>query len=417
MAKFPICIWNYDEFEELNVKEAVKDWAECGLTMAMTPKIHYGKTDYKVVVDYLDEAAKYDIKLIANVYGLMYGEIINSGEEEYEKRFREIYSVIKHPALYGFFIGDEPGEKDQFAACVSAFKIQKRIAPELTPYVNFHTCMDDTPEELLGGKNFREWLKDYADLGLEFFSYGHYDQVWDDNGIDSFFRNIRPQVEAADEAGIDCWNTQLSSAHYMFRIPSYYDLMWQLTCAAACGSRGVNWFRFYDRRIGHNEHGSAIDEFGNKTTLYYDMLRANRRFNINYGELIMSLKRQSTYFTQKTMGTYPLFTGLCHPALKAVRSTEQGIVSFFKAEDGTEYLCVVNASMTNPGVFRLEFDKKEYTFMEVLDNGKQDLGAYNRGYSHEHWDGQWMYPGEMAMFRIEHKPTPGYDSYKPIWNQ
>lgn len=96
--------------------------------------------------------------------------------------------------------------------------------------------MDDTDPALLGGRTFREWLKYAAkEAGLEIFSFGHYDQLWTGNedGMDSYYRNLRALLEAANDAGVDLWNTQLSTAHYMFRIPTEYDFMWQITTAAA----------------------------------------------------------------------------------------------------------------------------------------------------------------------------------------
>ncbi len=414
--KFPISIWNYNNLDDFTSDE-VNVWADCGLTVTMTPKIVYGKDDPKKIIPFLDVAEKRGIKLIAYVIGLESEFIRELGLDGYKARFSEVYSIIKHPALYGFFIGDEPSTKEAFEDSVNCVKFQKETAPELTPYLNLHTDMDATEPELLGGKTFRQWLKDFAkDTGFSLFSYGHYDQVWDENGVDSYFRNLKALVSAANDAGVDCWNTQLSSAHYMFRIPNGYETLWQITTAAACGSRGINWFRFYDRSIGPNYHGSPIDEYGNKTPLYYDMLRANRRFNDQYGEIIMRSKLKATYFTRKTYGGYDLFTSLVHPIIKEVISTEQAIVSFFEDKtDGSEYLCIVNASMDKPGVFRPGFDREKYSLTEIMLNGKEEA-PYTLGESLAHWDGQWLYPGQMNMFRIEHKASTAEKAPRAIWS-
>lgn len=414
-TKFPISIWNYNNLDDYSADE-VNVWADCGLTVTMTPKIVYGKDDLEKIIPFLDVAEKRGIKLIAFVIGLESEHIRSLGLDGYKARFLEVYGKIKHPALYGFFIGDEPGTKEEFENSVNCVKFQKETAPELTPYLNLHTCMDDTDPALLGGRSFREWLKDFArDTGFSLFSYGHYDQVWNEDGIDSYFRNLKALVSAANDAGVDCWNTQLSSAHYMFRIPNYYELLWQLTTAAACGSRGVNWFRFYDRTAGPNYHGSAIDEYGNKTPLYYDMLRANRRFNDQYGELIMSCRIKDTYFTKKTYGGYDIFNDQKHPIIKDVVSTEQAIVSFFDGPDGKEYLCLVNVSMDTPGVFRPIFDREKYTLVGVERNGASE-GIYKEGLSLAHWDGTWLYPGQMQMYRIECTATEAGEAARQIWS-
>ena len=413
--KFPISIWNYNNLDDFTPDE-VNVWADCGLTVTMTPRIVYGKDDPAKIIPFLDMAEERGVKLIANVNGLELDTVRKLGVDGYKNRFLEVYNIIKHPALYGFYIGNEPSEKEAFEDSITSVKIQKELAPELSPYLNLHTGMDDTDPELLGGKTFRQWLKDFAkDTGFKVFSYGHYDQVWDENGIDSFFRNIKALVSAANEAGVDCWNTQLSSAHYMFRVPNFYEVTWQITAAAACGSRGINWFRFYDRPVDTNLHLSPIDEYGNKTPLFYDLQRACRRFNDHYGEIIMRCRLKNTYFTNKTYGGYDIFTDRCHPVIKNVRSTEQAIVSFFEDTDGTEYLCIVNCSMTNPGVFRPEFDREKYSLVAVSMNGKQEV-PYEKGMSMAHWDGEWLHPGQLAMFRIDHKASGNEKQARAIWS-
>ncbi len=405
MAKFPFAIWNYNNAEDFTADE-VDVWAECGLTVAMTQKIVYGQDDPAILLPMLDRAQEKGLQLIANVPGLHNDDYLELGKEEYARRFKEVYNIIKHPALFGFFIGDEPSEKDVLQASWDAIKLQKELAPELKPYVNLHVNMDATKPELLGGRTFRQWMVELAkDTGFSNFSYGHYDQMVDDYGVDSFYRNIRPLIEAGKQAGVDVWNCQLSSAHYMFRIPNYYDVMWQITVPAACGSRGVIWFRFYDRLIGPNNHGSPIDEYGYKTPLYYDILRAQRRFNDHYGELIMSLHHKETYVTKQAFGGYPIYNDALEapvPELTKVVGTEPAVIGTFESDDGEQYFCVVNASLDKPGVFKLFFDREKYVLNELLFNGtvKQEYTWANK---EEHWDGAWLYPGQMAMYKFEKK--------------
>lgn len=343
------------------------------------------------------------MKLIAWSDALTRENIQTLGADGYEKKFREIYGILKHPALYGFFIGDEPGKKIDFENSVECTRIQKKVAPELRPYINLHAGMDNTDPALLGGRTFREWLSYISkETGFSNFSYGHYDQVWNESGINSYYANIKALGEAADAAGVDMWNTQLSSAHYMFRIPSEYEFVWQITTAAACGSRGIIWFRFYDRSVGPNYHGSPIDEYGNKTEQYYKFLRANRRFQDQYGEIMMKLHHKVTYLTEKAYGGMKMFGTGTHPVLTDIRGTEQAVLGFFTDDDGIEYVAVVNGSMTNPGVFRIEFDHDKYNLDEATFNGTK-FDPYNPKNTAEHWDGLWLYPGQMNLFRITKK--------------
>lgn len=399
-AKFPFSIWNYNTIFERTPTD-VRDWAECGLTATMSPILEYGKDDLSLLIPYLDEAEKQGIQLIVNVHGLSYDWIGRLGRDSYAERFNEVYAALRHPALFGFYIGDEPAGCIAFEQCHDVIVLQNELAPEIRPYLNLATCMDDRSPEEFGGRTFREWLRDLAhDVnGNLCFSYGHYDQMYNEAGVDSYYRNLRALSAAADGAGVDLWNTMLSSAHYMFRIPSEYDIMWQITTSAACGSRGINWFRFYDRPFGPNYHGSPVDEYGNKTELYYAMLRSQRRFNDHFGELLMRLRHTKTYLTHKPYGGYPLFGENTHPIISEIRSDEQAVIGFFTAEDGVEYMALVNGSQTTPGVFRLYFNQEKYNVEEVMFNGAS-LSPYSPKNTTAHWDGLWLYPGQMNMFRL-----------------
>jgi len=403
--KFNFSMWNYPHID-LGRPCDPELWAECGLTVPMAHTLEYGKHSSELLLPYLDRCDKLGLKCIVRVIGLTYGDYCEIGAEEYEKRFSEVYATLDgHPALYGFFVGDEPCLKEHYSACIECVKIQKRVAPTLHPYLNLHTCMDDTDPELLGGRTFREWLKYAAkEAGLEIISYGHYDQLWTGNedGIDSYYRNLRALSEAANEAGVELWNTQLSTAHYMFRIPTEYDFMWQITTAAALGSRGVVWFKFYDRALDHNAHTSPMYQYCMKIEQFYKLMLCQRRLNHMHGELIMSLRFKKGYLTGKTYGGYEALGEGCHPDIKNVNGTEQAVVSFFEDESGTEYLCVVNASQTTPGVFRIEHDREAVILEELQLNGRRVL-QYNHDHTEAHWDGHWLHPGQMGIFRISHK--------------
>lgn len=412
--KFPFAIWNYNVLGDFKPEE-VDVWADCGLTVTLTERVEYGKDDPKALIPFFDKAAERGIKLIANIHGLTNGDIDNIGDEEYERRFNEVYALYKgHPGLYGFYVGDEPSSKKDYDASARCIRIQKRCAPELRPYINFQGASCFHSPDCFDGRTFAEWLRELnAETGFADFSFSQYEQVAGhpgvktvldagNMGIEYYFKALKPLIEVAEPANVDVWGSILLSAHYHFRVPTEYDIMWQITTAAACGCRGMVGFRFYDRTFGPNYHGSPVDEYGNKTEQYYKLLRCQRRFADHYGELIMSLKRQSTYFVGTQRGSYPIFGAGSHYAVDGIRANEDAIVSFFKAEDGTEYLCLVNASQVNDGVYKIDFNREKYSLVEVLCNGTVEA-VYEPTNTDEHWDGHWLYPGQMAMFRIDEK--------------
>jgi len=176
--KFPFAIWNYNIFGDFKPEE-VDVWAECGLTVTLTERITYGKDDLKDLIPFLDRAEEKGIMLIANVNGLTNGDVLSLTDEEYEKRFAEVYALYKgHPALYGFYVGDEPSSKSDYDASARCIRIQKKVAPELRPYINFQgsSCFHDPA--CFDGRSFVEWLYELnAETGFADFSFSQYEQV------------------------------------------------------------------------------------------------------------------------------------------------------------------------------------------------------------------------------------------------
>ena len=402
--KFPFSMWNYNRFEDFgHVGDTDMDelavWNRCGLTVPCLPRISCSETDPAVLVPLLDRAGSLGMRLIAHIDELTYPGVIRFGEDKYRALCREVYAKIRHPALFGLFIGDEPNGAASFSSCITAMRIQREEMPELSPWVNFHTDMDAVDPAEFGGLTFREWLKKAAEeADFRIFSYGHYGQVAGEGGIDSYFRNLKALSEAADAAGVELWNTQLSSAHHVFPVPTEYQFLWQITTAAACGSRGIVWFRFYDRLAGPNYHGSPVDEYGNLTEQYCRLLRCQRKFNDHWGETIMGLRHEKTYLNP-SRGGYPAFGPGCHPLIERIDANAPAVISFFRDEEGAEHLVLVNASQTKDGVYKIFFDRERVLLEELLYNGA-DRSPYEYGNTDAGWDGLWLYPGQMAIYRI-----------------
>lgn len=412
--KFPFAIWNYNMLGDFKPEE-VDVWAECGLTVTLTERTFYGKDDPADLIPFLDRAAEKGIMLIANIVGLTNGDIVDMTDAEYEKRFMEVYSLYKgHPALYGFYVGDEPSSKADYDASARCIRIQKKCAPELRPFINFQGSSCFHPSDCFDGRSFGEWLGELnAETGFADFSFSQYEQVackpgessplnTGAFGIENYYKGMKPLIEVCEAANVNVWGSILLSAHYHFRVPTEYDIMWQITTAAACGCRGMIGFRFYDRTLGPNYHGSPVDEYGNKTEQYYKLLRCQRRFNDHFGELLMTLKRQGTYFLGVQRGDYPMFGAGTHPVVTGIKANEEALIAFFKAEDGTEYMCIVNGSQVNDGVYKIFWDRENYDLMQILCNGTVET-QYDCMNTGAPYDGLWLYPGQMSMFRIQKK--------------
>ena len=390
---FPLGGWAYPALKELTI-EHIDLWAGMGLTVTMSPRVDYpDKEGLEELKKWLDRAHEKGMKLIMFILGF-------GGLNVYEKQFTEVYEMYKgHPALYGFFVSDEPSDPGSVNFCCEIMKIQKRVAPELTPYINFTGGMSEMKDKLYPNKTFGEFIKEYMDkCGCDTFCYDSYAQSINDGGVTAHMKGLKAFADAADEAGVKWWLTPICSAHYAYRLPNEYLYMWQITTAAACGCKGITWFRLYDRKFLPNYYGSPIDEYFEPSEQYHMLKRCHKRFNDQYGKIMLTLNRKASYLIGFQRGDWEMFSDDMHDCITAVRSFENAIISFFEDKDGNEYLCFVNAEYKQIGSFTLNIDKSKCTLTELLKNGTltNDIGERDRL-------NVTLYPGQMALYRINRK--------------
>ena len=408
MKHYPMGFWNYTKAGYLG-PEAVKDWAELGMTVALSPHITEG-CDKQAIRALLDACGEYGIKMIFSDYRARWTGA-SDDPAGYEKRFREAYEEFgHHPAAFGFHVGDEPSEEKQFADCVAAHKIQLAVAPELTPHLNFLSYWDGQEHSMLHAPSFADWAKKMAaDADLKILCYDLYTQMNPgEDGVHKYFKNLQMFASAAEESGIEPWTTLLSVGHFRYRVPNEDDLRWQVNTAAASGMRGILWFFLYERTPMSNYRLPPIDEFGERTETFGYLSRVNRHFMHQFGDFFMESKHLSTYHIVKSYGGYPLYEeGKTDETLLNVTSEHglPGIVSFF-VRNGRRHVALVNNSMTESGLFNLHVPKDTPVFERLnWDGGYDDLktanhDAYYAETATEKIGGDWLAPGQLKVYRI-----------------
>ena len=136
------------------------------------------------------------------------------------------------------------------------------------------------------------------------------------------------------------------------------------------------------------------------------MLRAIRGFQEQFGEIFPKLKRKSTYFfgQDRDRKSYPRFTKDSHDKIEYIRCFEESMLSFFEhVETGEEYFCIVNASRKFYDHYEIKCKSDDYDIRMItrngLGNGKRRLIKEGE----EPWEGEFLYPGQMGLFKIEKK--------------
>ncbi len=400
--RYKFSMWVYNPVTDFTPDE-LKIWKECGMTTPMAPRTSFDKDDPKELIPFLDRAAELDMKLIINYGDFAYDGYIQLGAEEYERRLREIYSVLKgHPALYGFYVGDEPNTKEHLAAVVECFRIVKKVAPEVHSFANLIGGMVDKSTETLGGCDIYGWfrkVKEASDMTV--LSQDMYGQTINDNCVTSELKDLYRIVSAAAAADVPLWGNMLCSAHLAYRAQDEHGILWQVSIPAVMGCKGTLWFRFYDRSIGNEYFASPVDEYGNKTETYYYILRAQRRFADQYGEFLPKLKHKASYILGKERILPPRFEKGVHDLI-SIDCYEDIVIGFFEDESGKEYMAIANAYFDLHADISIFYDSEKCSLTEILLNGKLEkkvsISDPEKGYTK-----QCFYAGQMRLFRIDRK--------------
>jgi hypothetical protein len=258
-----------------------------------------------------------------------------------------IARVRTHPALYAYFITDEPNAST-FASWGRLVAYLRERDPAHLAYINLFPTY--ATNEQLGNKGdlvtaYREHLRQYVDVVKPaLISYDHYQfAVGRDN--DQYFLNLSLIQRAAQDAGLPFLNiVQACTWTPSMRIPSPAELRYLVHTTAAYGAQGVSYYVYC--HPGHSG-GIALPD-GTPTPLFQELKSANREFAALAKEL-QSLRLRGAYHTSmKEPGCTP-------PPAEAVFRIEAGkpsphprgfLLTCFGRQTEPTHACVVNLDYT-----------------------------------------------------------------------
>jgi hypothetical protein len=185
--------------------------------------------------------------------------------------------VRRHPALYSYFVMDEPCATD-FAALGRIVAYLRQRDPEHLAYINLFPTYASNQQ--LGTKGdavaaYNEHLRQFIDVVKpSLLSYDHYQfTVTGDNP--DYFLNLALMRQAAQQAGLPFLNiVQSCSWDPSMRVPNGDEMRYLVYTTLAYGAQGISYYVYcWPKHVG----GIALPD-GTPTPIYHALKTVNPEF-------------------------------------------------------------------------------------------------------------------------------------------
>lgn len=316
-------------------------WAGPPLTDAVAAQLAAG--GWNVVwarEEELDIAAKYGLR--AQLQDpLLVPESLDDPERR-AKLDALIDRVRTHPALYSYFLRDEPNARD-FPALGQLVDYLRRRDPAHLAYINLFPTY--ATNEQLGTKGdvvtaYREHLRLYLEtVKPDLISYDHYQFRADGDG-DQYFLNLSLIREFALQSKLPFLNiVQACSWTPSMRVPNGDELRYLVYTTLAYGAQGLSYYVY----CWPNHVGGMAQADGTPTPLYHAAKVLNREF-VAIAEQLQPLTSLAVYHVGSQPPGAVALPGDAPFQIKAKNDSALGFVlGYFGREGGAAtHVLVVN---------------------------------------------------------------------------
>jgi hypothetical protein len=317
---FPLMAWNHAPSDPA----VLKRMHECGLNMAMATPAQ---------LDLMQQNGMKAIVVDVRTSGWSWDGQVDAADAR-----AKVESLIKevntHPAVFGYYLRDEPPAAF-FPNLEKVASVVRELAPGKWPYINlFPNYAEDWQ---LNTKGYEEYVETFVKTCKPpILSYDHYALM--DNGTlrDGYFQNLEQMRAAAVKHKLPFWNIVLSNCHFNYREPTHADMRFQAYTTLAYGGRGIAYFTYFAPQVG-NYRMAPIDQFGNETPMWAFLQNVNNQI-LKLAPTITKLTSDEVYH----FGTLP--PGTKGPSDKSLVKEIDAhmMVGDFTHADGSRWVLIVN---------------------------------------------------------------------------
>ena len=180
--------------------------------------------------------------------------------------------VGKHPAVFGYYLRDEPPAAF-FPGLAKVADLLRERSPGKWPYINLFP--DYATPDQLGTSNYTEYLERFVALcHPTIISYDNYSLMDDGSVRDNYWTNLESVRAACRKHDLEFWNIVLAVSHFSYRELNDADFRFEVYTTLAYGGRGISYFTYFAPATG-NYRNAAIDQFGHETPTWHSMQYVN----------------------------------------------------------------------------------------------------------------------------------------------
>lgn len=366
---FPLMAWDGVPHDA----EVFKTMRECGLTVAGF-----------VQPGSLDMCHAAGLKAIVNDARTSNYDWTNVDADTARRQAAEVVEAVKnHPAVYGYYLRDEP-PASFFPGLAVVSGVVKERHPGAWPYINLFPNYADASQ--LGTPTYDAYLEKFIEVCKPpILSYDHYALLEGGSMRPNYFANLEAVRRAGLKHKLPTWNIIATVGCLNYRTASPIDLRFQVNTTLAYGYRGIGYFKYFSAPVG-NFRDAPIDHFGHKTPAW-DMLRYVNLQIEKLAPTLLKLTSDRVYH----FGEVP--EGCTGPDDQSLVTGVGGnmLVGDFTHEDGSRYAMIVNKDFVMSTVCGPAYRKASK--VELVSPYTGALVPYEG-------EQVWLAPGQAHLLKI-----------------
>ncbi len=317
---------------------------------------------------------------------------------------KTVQRLMKHPALYGYHLMDEPNAKD-FAELAAWIKRIRTIDKQHPCYINLFPNYGHAERFfekgyiLQPGKDiYEEYVNAFLrEVPVSFISFDHY-PVIENDGIRTlrpeWYSNLEIIAAASKRSRLPFWAFARSVAYGRSPVATMAEIRLQLYSNLAYGAQGLQYFTYWTPGINPrwDFHHAPIDLEGKRTEIY-DCIKELSQVIQHLAGVFLNSSLVWVAHTGKQIPPGTQRIARLPDPVKILETGDSGAVVSLLEKDNRQFLVIVNRDFKNPMKLTIATDEPVKRILK--DGTLVPANAYAHSLEVD--------PGDMILYTWEKK--------------